>query len=229
MFRARTLPDSRGQELPVLRAACGLLMCSFASTSPVARTHAAKRMREVAIRTALGAASRALPRRSSVETGILAAAGALAGWAASTGLSRLLYVILPNFGIPLAFNLRTPECSPHIFITTVAMAVTIACGMYPCTPVSPRRCRRNAFPARGRGLHRGPLGQEARPADSLAGLQLVHGLRHRATSWLWTPDAERAQHFQARCWIQSARTCPLRLLIFHRSDHQRSSAGDRPF
>jgi predicted permease len=120
-----------GQQLPVLLAASGLLLILVCiNIASLLGQHAAKRMREVAIRTALGAPASRIAAQVFVETGILAAAGALAGWAASTGLSRLLYVILPNFGMPLVFNLHT-DARILFFVTAVAAAVTIACGMYP--------------------------------------------------------------------------------------------------
>lgn len=120
-----------GQQLPVLLAASGLLLILVCiNIASLLGQHAAKRMREVAIRTALGAPASRIAAQVFVETGILAVAGALAGWAASTGLSRLLYVILPNFGMPLVFNLHT-DARILLFVTAVAAAVTIACGMYP--------------------------------------------------------------------------------------------------
>ena len=120
-----------GQQLPVLLAASGLLMVLVCiNIASLLGQHAAKRMREVAIRTALGAPASRIAAQVLVETGILAAAGALAGWAASTGMSRLLYVLLPNFGMPLVFNLHT-DARILLFVTAVAAAVTMACGMYP--------------------------------------------------------------------------------------------------
>jgi predicted permease len=120
-----------GQQLPVLLAASGLLMVLVCiNIASLLGQHAAKRMREVAIRTALGAPASRIAAQVFVETGILAVVGAVAGWAASTGLSRLLYVILPNFGIPLVFNLHT-DARILFFVTAVSAAVTIACGMYP--------------------------------------------------------------------------------------------------
>ena len=64
------------------------------------------------------------------ETALLAVAGALLGWLASLGLSRALYVLLPSFGIGLSFNL---ESDPLLlaFVATVAVLVTLACGMAP--------------------------------------------------------------------------------------------------
>jgi predicted permease len=120
-----------GTQLPVLLGASGLLMILVCiSIASLLGQHAARRRREVAIRTALGAKPRRIASQILAETGLLALAGGLAGWGASTILSRGLYVLLPNFGIPLAFNLQS---DPRIllFVAAVAAAVTLVCGMYP--------------------------------------------------------------------------------------------------
>jgi predicted permease len=120
-----------GQQLPVLFAASGLLIVLVCiNIASLLGQHTAKRMREVAIRTALGAPASRIAAQVLVETGILATIGALAGWAASIGLSRALYVLLPNFGMPLAFNLHS-DARILLFVTAIAVAVTVTCGMYP--------------------------------------------------------------------------------------------------
>jgi predicted permease len=120
-----------GEQLPVLLGASGLLMVLVCmNIASLLGQHAARRRREVAIRTALGAKPARIASQILAETGLLAIAGGLAGWGASTVLSRALYVLLPNFGIPLVFNLHS---DPRIlaFTATVAAAVTLLCGMYP--------------------------------------------------------------------------------------------------
>lgn len=120
-----------GEQLPVLLGASGLLMVLVCiNIASLLGQHAARRRREVAIRTALGAKPTRIVSQILAETGLLAIAGALAGWGASTILSRALYVLLPNFGIPLVFNLHS---DPRIllFVAAVAVTVTLLCGMYP--------------------------------------------------------------------------------------------------
>jgi predicted permease len=120
-----------GTQLPVLLGASGLLMVLVCiNIASLLGQHAARRRREVAIRTALGARPSRIASQILAETGLLALAGGLAGWGASTILSRTLYILLPNFGIPLAFNLQS---DPRIllFVAAVAAAVTLVCGMYP--------------------------------------------------------------------------------------------------
>jgi putative ABC transport system permease protein len=97
----RGLFNMVGEQLRVLLGASVLLMVLVCiNIASLLGQHAARRRREVAIRRTLGATQR-IAAQVLVETGLLALAGALAGWAASTGMARALYVVLlPNFGMP---------------------------------------------------------------------------------------------------------------------------------
>src|SRR6185437_15524601 len=120
-----------GSQLPVLLGASVLLMVLVCiNIASLLGQHAARRRREVAIRSALGATPARIAAQVLAETGLLALAGALAGWAASTGMARGLYVLLPSFGDPVAFNLHS---DPRIllFVAAVAVTVTLGCGIYP--------------------------------------------------------------------------------------------------
>jgi predicted permease len=120
-----------GQQLPVLLGASGLLMLLVCiNIASLLGQHAARRRREIAIRTALGALPARIAGQIFVETGLLALTGALAGWAASIGISRSLYALLPNLGFDLAFNLRSDYRIP-LFVAALATTVTLICGMYP--------------------------------------------------------------------------------------------------
>jgi predicted permease len=120
-----------GEQLPVLFGASILLMVLVCiNIASLLGQHAARRRREIAIRTALGAPLSRIASQMFVETALLACAGALAGWGASIALSRALYVLLPNFGIPLAFNLDSDR-SILLFVIAVAVVVTLVCGMHP--------------------------------------------------------------------------------------------------
>jgi predicted permease len=92
--------------------------------------HAARRRREVAIRSALGATPARIAAHIFVETSLLALAGAFAGWGLSTAMARSVYILLPNIGFSLAFNLHT-DGRILAFVAAVAVAVTLICGMYP--------------------------------------------------------------------------------------------------
>ena len=120
-----------GEQLPVLYGASILLLLLVVlNVSSLLAQHAARRRREVAIRTALGATVRRIVAQTFTETALLAAAGAFCGWLASLGISRALYVLLPSFGATLAFNLQT-DSRILVFVAAVAILVTLVCGMAP--------------------------------------------------------------------------------------------------
>jgi predicted permease len=127
----RGLFGTIGEQIPVLFGASILLVLLVCiNIASLLGQKAAQRRREVAIRTALGATPARIAAQVLAETGILAIAGSLAGWAASTGMSRALYVLLPDFGFPLVFNLHS-DVRILLFVTVVAVLVTLACGMFP--------------------------------------------------------------------------------------------------
>lgn len=127
----RGLMGMVAEQLPILFGASALLMILVCvNIASLLAQHAARRRREIAIRTSLGAQPATIARQVLVETGILAAMGALAGWAASLTMSRALYVLLPSFGMPVAFNLHT-DARVLLFVAVVAALVTLACGLYP--------------------------------------------------------------------------------------------------
>ena len=120
-----------GQVLPVLLgASCLLMILVCINIASLLGQHAARRRREVAIRTALGAKPARIASQVFIETGVLAIAGALVGWGLSVGISRALYVLLPDFGMPLSFNLHS-DWRIITFIAAIAIVVTLICGMYP--------------------------------------------------------------------------------------------------
>lgn len=120
-----------GEQLPVLLAASGLLMILVSiNIASLLGQHAARRRREIAIRTALGARTARIAAQVFAEAGLLALVGAVAGWALSTVMSRGLYVLLPNFGFSLSFNLHS-DARVFFFVAAVAAAVTVTCGMLP--------------------------------------------------------------------------------------------------
>ena len=120
-----------GQLLPILFGASVLLMLLVCiNIASLLGQHAARRRREVAIRTTLGATPARIASQVFVETALLALGGASAGWAVSTLLAQAVYVLLPNIGIPLALNLHT-NLRILLFIAGIAVAVTLVCGMYP--------------------------------------------------------------------------------------------------
>ena len=119
------------EQLPILFGASGLLMILVSvNIASLLGQHAARRRREIAIRTSLGASPKTIAAQVLTETGLLAAMGALAGWAASMVMSKSLYVLLPNLGLPLAFNLRS-DPRVLLFVAALTILVTLVCGLYP--------------------------------------------------------------------------------------------------
>ena len=120
-----------GEQLPVLLgASCLLMLLVCINIASLLGQHAARRRREIAIRTALGARPGRIARQVFIETGLLAIIGALAGWAASLAISRSVYALLPNLGFSLAFNLHS-DYRITLFVAALAVAVTLACGLFP--------------------------------------------------------------------------------------------------
>jgi predicted permease len=120
-----------GEQLPVLLgASCLLMLLICINIASLLGQHAARRRREIAIRTALGARPGRIARQVFIETGLLAIVGALAGWAASLAISRSVYALLPNLGFSLAFNLHS-DYRITLFVAALAVAVTLACGLFP--------------------------------------------------------------------------------------------------
>ena len=157
-----------GAQLPILLGASGLLMVLVCiNIASLLGQHAARRRREVAIRTALGAKPTRIASQVFVETGILALLGALAGWGASTALSHALYVLLPTFGMQLSFNLHT-DARILLFVAAVAVAVTLFCGMYPV--------RQSLRVSQQEALHEGGA-SVAGPSRGRIGQRLVLGLQ----------------------------------------------------
>jgi len=120
-----------GEQLPILYGASILLMLLVCiNIASLLGQHAAWRRHEIAIRSALGASPARIAAQILVETSLLALAGALAGWGLSTAMARSVYVLLPNIGLPITFNLNT-DARILVFVAAVAVAVTIVCGMVP--------------------------------------------------------------------------------------------------
>jgi predicted permease len=161
----RGLLGAVGEQLPILFGASLLLMILVCiNIASLLGQHAARRRREVAIRTALGATPGRVASQVFSETVLLAVAGGLAGWVASTVLARAVYVLLPNFGIPLAFNLKS-DVRTLIFIGAVTAVVTLLCGMYPV--------RQSLRTSQNEALHAGGAAIAGRTRNRLGGRILL--------------------------------------------------------
>jgi predicted permease len=127
----RGLFGAIGEQMPILLgAAILLLVLVCANTASLLGQRAAKRRREIAIRSSLGATSHRIAAQLFTEALLLAALGGAVGWSASLIFSQALYVILPTFGMPISFNLRT-DARVLAFVAGLVMAVALLCGMLP--------------------------------------------------------------------------------------------------
>ncbi len=157
-----------GAQLPILLGASLLLMVLVSiNIASLLGQHAARRRREVAIRSVLGATPDRIAAQVLAETGLLALAGATAGWAASTGMARALYLLLPNFGVPLSFNLHS-DTRILFLVTTVAVVVTLVCGIYPV--------RQSLRVSQNEALHEGGAAVAGRSGHGL-GRRILLGLQ----------------------------------------------------
>ncbi|HEY1987525.1 MAG TPA: ABC transporter permease [Terracidiphilus sp.] len=120
-----------GEQMPILLgAAILLLLLVCANTASLLSQRAAKRRREIAIRSSLGATSRRIAAQLFTEALLLAVLGGAVGWSASLILPRGLYVILPDFGMPISFNLNT-DFRVLALVAGLIMVVAVMCGMLP--------------------------------------------------------------------------------------------------
>jgi predicted permease len=100
------------------------------NTASLLAQRGARRRREVAIRTSLGATSSRIASQLFTEALLLSLGGGLVGWAASVLLSKSLYVLLPNFGFSYSFNLNT-DWRVMALVMALVIAVALLCGMIP--------------------------------------------------------------------------------------------------
>ncbi len=120
-----------GEAMPILLGAAALLLLLVcANVAGLLMQRGTRRAREIAIRTVLGASRGRIARRLLAETAVLAFVGGLLGWLASVALSRTVYVLLPQFGIPLLFNLR-PDWRIFLFAMAVTGLVVLGSGLLP--------------------------------------------------------------------------------------------------
>jgi predicted permease len=120
-----------GEQWPLLLGAALLLLVLVCiNTASLLGQRAARRRREIAIRTSLGATSRRIASQLFAEALLLAAGGGMVGWAASLVLSKSLYALLPSFGFNYSFNLDT-DWRVLSLVAALVMLVALLCGMLP--------------------------------------------------------------------------------------------------
>ena len=116
--------------LMLLLAAVGLLfVASTASLIVLQLSRVARRRREIAVRTAIGAGAGRLVRQWLVESAMLGGLGAAAGLLAAMFLHRALPAVLPA-GFPRVEDVQL-DWRVAGFACVVACLVSLACGMVP--------------------------------------------------------------------------------------------------
>ncbi len=140
-----------GEQWPaLLGAALLLLVLVCINTASLLGQRAARRRREIAIRTSLGATSRRIASQLFVEALLLSLMGGVVGWAASLLLAKSLYILLPSFGFSLAFNLGT-DWRVLGLVALLVMLVALLCGMMPIRQAL-RSSQRNALYEGSQGI-----------------------------------------------------------------------------
>ena len=115
--------------LILLAAVVLLFLTSTASLVVLQLSRVARRAREIAVRTAIGAGHARLVRQWIVESTLLGLIGAASGMVMATVLHRGLPAVLPA-GFPRVDDVRL-DWRVAMFACAVAMLVSLACGMVP--------------------------------------------------------------------------------------------------
>ncbi len=140
-----------GEQWPaLLGAALLLLILVCINTASLLGQRAARRRREIAIRTSLGATSRRIASQLFTEALLLALMGGVVGWVASLVLAKSLYIVLPGFGFTPAFNLST-DWRILGLVAVLVMLVALLCGMMPVRQAL-RSSQRDALYEGSRGI-----------------------------------------------------------------------------
>jgi len=141
MFMSDPAHMSRGffgtlaQIVPLLLgAAVLLLVLVYTNVGVLLVQRSSRRVREMAIRSSLGATRARLVRQLVTETAVIALLAGLAGWLASLLLSRTLYVLLPATGLSFVFNLQ-PDVRILAFLLGMTVVTVLACGLFPARQV----------------------------------------------------------------------------------------------
>ena len=132
---SRGLYGNISDMIPVLLGAAGLLLALvYTNVAVLLIQRSSRRSRELAIRTSLGASPRRLLRQLLTETAVIATLAGTAGWLASLALSRAMYLLLPEFGMSIVFNLR-PDLRILAFAFALTVITVLACGLLPARQV----------------------------------------------------------------------------------------------
>ena len=115
--------------LVMLAAVALLLATATANVAGLQLARATARRREIAVRAAIGAGAARLTRQLVVESGLVGAAGAVAGFALAWALHRALPSLLPA-DFPRVDSIAV-DGRVVIFVAGLALLVSVVCGVLP--------------------------------------------------------------------------------------------------
>jgi putative ABC transport system permease protein len=123
--------DSHGALLIVLGAVGCVLLIACVNVANLLLTRASGRVRELSIRTAIGASRGEIVRQLLTESALLALAGGAAGVALAAFLTPVLMAHTPGAGALVSVAGASLEPAVFLFAFAIALACGIAVGMYP--------------------------------------------------------------------------------------------------
>ena len=211
------LGEVYGRSLWTLQGLVGLLLvicCANLATLQVSRS--IQRQQEFAVRSALGAKRSRLVRQLALESGILAAVGAVCGLLLSTWMSTLLVRYVEQSDFPLFLDLR-PDAAVLALTILVTTVVVVLAGVLPSLGLA----RSNADMALSGGMkHRlGPGRSTGRWLSRLLPVQIAVSMVFVSVALLFAASARNLLHADLGFQIQG-------ITMFGANFEQRPEKGD---
>ncbi len=123
--------DSRTPILILIAATAMVLLIAVANAANLLLARSAQRRKELAIRAAIGASRGELMAQLLTEAMLLAAAGALAGFAVASITLRFLVAQMGNADMPASFLSTSIEWPVLLYGAGVGLLTGLVCGLYP--------------------------------------------------------------------------------------------------